>query len=87
MKTDRIIKKIVSTFKELEARADDLNKASGVNFIHPMVQRDRRGKFDSLGFYNSKSKKYAIVFIIDYIARTVDTIPELDEMRKCVTSR
>jgi hypothetical protein len=87
MKTDRIIKKIVSTFKELEAKADDLNNASGVTFIHPLMQRDRRGKVDSLGFYNSKTKKYAIVFIIDYIARTVDNIPELDEMRSVVVSK
>ena len=85
MKTDRIIKKIVSTFKELEAKADDLNNASGVTFIHPLMQRDRRGKFDSLGFYNAKTKKYALVFIRDYIARNVDVIPELDDMKRVIT--
>ncbi len=87
MKTDRIIKKIVATFKELESKAGELNTANGVNYIHPMIQRDRRGKFDSLGFYNAKTKKYALVFIIDYIARSVNNIPELEDMRKVVTNK
>ena len=84
MKTDKIIKKIVSTFKELESKATEINSAGGVTILHPMVQRDKRGKFDSLGFYNSKTKKYALVFIRDYIARNVDYIPELDEMKKVI---
>jgi|TARA_R110001592_G_scaffold72964_9_gene222988 hypothetical protein len=85
MKTDKIIKKIVSTFKDLESKATEINSAGGKNIIHPMMQRDKRGKFDSLGFYNSITKKHAVVFIRDYIARTVDVIPELDEMRNVVT--
>ena len=87
MKTDKIIKKIVSTYRDLENRATELNSAGGVNFIHPMVQRDKRGKFDSLGFYNARTKKYALVFIRDYIARNVDHIPELDEMKKVINSK
>ena len=51
-----------------------------------MMQRDKRGKFDSLGFYNSKTKKYALVFIRDYIARNVDVIPELDDMKRVITT-
>lgn len=86
MKTDKIIKRIVSTFKELETKATEINSAGGKNIIHPMVQRDKRGKFDSLGFYNSKTKKYAVVFIRDYIARTVDYIPELDEMKSVLSN-
>ena len=50
-----------------------------------MIQRDKRGKFDSLGFYNANTKKYALVFIRDYIARNVDYIPELDEMKRVVS--
>jgi len=87
MKTDKIIKRIVATFKELESKATEMNSAGGINFIHPMVQRDRRGKFDSLGFYNSKTKRYALVFIRDYIARNVEHIPELDDMRRVITSK
>ena len=87
MKTDKIIKKIVATFKELESKATEMNSAGGRVFLHPMVQRDRRGKFDSLGFYNSKTKKYALVFIRDYIARNVDDIPELDEMKKVINNK
>ncbi len=85
MKTDKIIKKIVSTFKELEEKAGHINSASGKTVIYSMIQRDKRGKFDSLGFYNSKTKKYALVFIKDYIARNVDYIPELQDMRNVIT--
>ena len=86
MKTDKIIKKIVSTFKDLEEKAGKINSASGKTVIHSMMQRDKRGKFDSLGFYNSKTKKYALVFIRDYIARNVDVIPELDDMKRVITT-
>ena len=48
------------------------------------IQKDKRGKYDSLGFYNVKTKRYALVFIRDYIARNVDHIPELDHMKYLV---
>ena len=85
MKTDKIIKKIVATFKSLEEEAVQLNSATGKTVIYSMIQRDKRGKFDSLGFYNSNTKKYALVFIRDYIARNVYYIPELDEIKRVVS--
>lgn len=84
MTTDKIIKKIISTFRELQQRANEINQASGEQILATCVQKDKRGKYDSLGFYNVKTKKYALVFIRDYIARNVDNIPELDQMRSLV---
>ena len=84
MTTDKIIKKIISTFKELQQRATEINSAHNETVLATCIQKDRRGKYDSLGFYNVKTKKYALVFIRDYIARNVDHIPELDQMRSLV---
>ena len=84
MKTDKIIKKIISTLKDLQQRANEINQASGETVLATCIQKDKRGKYDSLGFYNVKSKRYALVFIRDYIARNVDHIPELDQMTSLV---
>ncbi len=81
MTTDKIIKKIISTFKDLQQRANEINQASGEIVLATCIQKDKRGKYDSLGFYNVKTKSYALVFIRDYIARNVDHIPELDHMK------
>ena len=84
MTTDKIIKKIISTFKELQLRSNEINHASGELVLATCIQKDRRGKYDSLGFYKVKTKRYALVFIRDYIARNVNHIPELDQMRSLV---
>jgi|TARA_R110001592_G_scaffold30689_1_gene109493 hypothetical protein len=86
MTTDKIIKKIIGTFKDLQQRASEINSAHQQNVLLTCIQKDRRGKYDSLGFYNVKTKKYALVFIRDYIARNVNHIPELDEMKSLVNS-
>ena len=86
MTTDKIIKKIIGTFKDLQQRASEINSAHQQTVIAACIQKDRRGKYDSLGFYNVKTKRYALVFIRDYIARNVNHIPELDEMKNLVNS-
>jgi hypothetical protein len=86
MTTDKIIKKIIGTFKDLQQRAAEINSAHQQTVLATCIQKDRRGKYDSLGFYNIKTKKYALVFIRDYIARNVNHIPELDEMKSLVNS-
>ena len=86
MTTDKIIKKIIGTFKDLQQRASEINSAHQQNVLLTCIQKDRRGKYDSLGFYNVKTKKYALVFIRDYIAGNVNHIPELDEMKSLVNS-
>jgi len=83
---NKIIKKIIGTFKDLQQRASEINSAHQQNVLLTCIQKDRRGKYDSLGFYNVKTKKYALVFIRDYIARNVNHIPELDEMKSLVNS-
>ena len=86
MTTDKIIKKIIGTFKDLQQRASEIYSAYQQSVLATCIQKDRRGKYDSLGFYNLKTKKYALVFIRDYIARNVNHIPELDEMKSLVNS-
>ena len=86
MTTDKIIKKIIGTFKDLQQRAAEINSAHQQTVLATCVQKDRRGKYDSSGFYNIKTKRYALVFIRDYIARNVNHIPELDEMKSLVNS-
>jgi hypothetical protein len=86
MTTDKIIKKIIGTFKDLQQRATEINSAHQQTVLATCVQKDKRGKYDSLGFYNVKTKKYALVFIRDYIARNVNHIPELDEMKNLVNN-
>lgn len=86
MTTDKIIKKIIGTFKDLQQRAAEINSAHQQTVLATCVQKDRRGKYDSLGFYNIKTKRYALVFIRDYIARNVNHIPELDEMKNLVNN-
>ena len=86
MTTDKIIKKIIGTFKDLQQRAAEINSAHQQTVLATWIQKDRRGKYDSLGFYNIKTKRYALVFIRDYIARNVNHIPELDEMKSLVNS-
>ena len=44
----------------------------------------QKGKYENQFF--GKTKKYAVVFIRDYIARTVDYIPELDEMKNVLSN-
>ncbi len=86
MTTDKIIKKIIGTFKDLQQRATEINSAHQQTVLATCIQKDKRGKYDSLGFYNVKTKKYALVFIRDYIARNVNHIPELDEMKNLVNN-
>jgi predicted transcriptional regulator YdeE len=86
MTTDKIIKKIIGTFKDLQQRATEINSAHQQTVLATCVQKDKRGKYDSLVFYNVKTKKYALVFIRDYIARNVNHIPELDEMKNLVNN-
>ena len=59
MTTDKIIKKIIGTFKDLQQRATEINSAHQQTVLATCVQKDKRGKYDSLGFYNVKTKKYA----------------------------
>lgn len=84
MTTDKIIKKIIKTFNYLDNKATEINHSHGKTVIVPCVDRAPSGKYNSLGFYNLVNKKYAIVFIRDYIARNVDYIPELDCMENIV---
>lgn len=86
MTTDKIIKKIIGTFKDLQQRATEINSAHQQTVLATCVSKDRRGKYESLGFYNVKTKKYVLVFIRDYIARNVDRVPELDHMKALVNS-
>ena len=58
MTTDKIIKKIISTFKELQQRATEINSAHNETVLATCIQKDKRGKYDSLGFYNVKTKIY-----------------------------
>ena len=60
MTTDKIIKKIIGTFKDLQQRASEINSAHQQNVL--------------------------LTFIRDYIARNVNHIPELDEMKSLVNS-
>ena len=64
MTTDKIIKKIISTFKDLQQRANEINQASGETVLATCIQKDKRGKYDSLGFYNVKTKRYAFSTVI-----------------------
>ena len=57
MTTDKIIKKIIGTFKDLQQRATEINSAHQQTVLATCVQKDKRGKYDSLGFYNVKTKK------------------------------
>ncbi len=70
MTTDKIIKKIIGTFKDLQQRASEINSAHQQNVLLTCIQKDRRGKYDSLGFYNVKTKKYASKYFTHYAGLT-----------------